>query len=219
MTQQAATKESEDEGEEPETGTRNVVDELVRGEFDCVPFDPSEHPGGLEWGIKTVRPDHRTRNGYVWPWPGEWTPACSDEKVERTNNGPCPAVDGDGLSVATTFAGAAQGGYNAGVGILIVGWMRDDELGADDDREKVRVRKAYVAARVDVGRWIREANLYGANLRRANLRRANLDGANLRRANLRRANLRRANLRRATWNDATTWPDGFTPPDDEGDES
>jgi len=58
---------------------------------------------------------------------------------------------------------------------------------------------------------VRWANLRGADLRRANLRWANLCEADLSGANLRGANLRRADLSGATWNEATIWPEGFTP--------
>jgi len=57
-----------------------------------------------------------------------------------------------------------------------------------------------------------EADLTGAKLRGADLIEADLTGAKLSGANLRGADLTEANLRGATWDDATKWPEGFTPP-------
>ena len=64
---------------------------------------------------------------------------------------------------------------------------------------------------------LQEASLFGANLQRAFLADANLQGAYLRDANLRGADLRRANLQEvwledARYDNATKWPEGFTPP-------
>ena len=72
------------------------------------------------------------------------------------------------------------------------------------------------------GAFLWDANLQGvdledADLRGADLRNANLQGALLRRANLQGTdlmdtNLQEAWLKDALYNDATTWPEGFTPP-------
>jgi len=61
------------------------------------------------------------------------------------------------------------------------------------------------------------ANLQGAMLWKANLQGAHLYGANLQGAglfgtNLQGAFLFQANLQRVRYNNATTWPEGFTPP-------
>ena len=59
---------------------------------------------------------------------------------------------------------------------------------------------------------LQEASLFGANLQGAYLRDANLQEAYLRDANLQGAYLRDANLQGAKYNNATAWPEGFTPP-------
>jgi len=56
------------------------------------------------------------------------------------------------------------------------------------------------------------ARLQGANLKWAHLQGANLHGAKLQGANLHDAKLQGANLKWAEYNNATTWPEGFTPP-------
>jgi uncharacterized protein YjbI with pentapeptide repeats len=60
---------------------------------------------------------------------------------------------------------------------------------------------------------LRGASLRGATLNGADLHYANLRGGNLRAADLRGANLGGTNLEYCTYNDATRWPDGFSPPD------
>lgn len=78
------------------------------------------------------------------------------------------------------------------------------------------------------GACLQEALLWGANLKMANLEGANLQeadlmgavfqrtilvGAKLQGANLMNTtNLQEANLTKAEYNNATTWPEGFTPP-------
>jgi uncharacterized protein YjbI with pentapeptide repeats len=62
------------------------------------------------------------------------------------------------------------------------------------------------------------ANLQAANLTRAelifsNLKGADLSGANLTAANLSHADLSSADLRSTCYDDSTTWPDGFEPPE------
>lgn len=61
------------------------------------------------------------------------------------------------------------------------------------------------------------ASLRGANLRKAHLEEADLwiaclEGADLQEANLRKAHLEGASLTDIQYDDATRWPDGFTPP-------
>jgi len=56
------------------------------------------------------------------------------------------------------------------------------------------------------------ARLQGADLEGANFQQANLHDAKLQGANLYGAKLQGANLKWAKYNNATTWPEGFTPP-------
>jgi len=129
------------------------------------------------WGVKTVRSDFTTRDGFEWP-PGGWVRSCNH--VDPDNAGPCPSVPGDGLSVGLDFAGMAQGGVPA-LTVLIVGWVPADELGRD--HHKVRVSRAFVAGLVDGARavreWGRNADLSGADLSGADLSGAYLSGAYL----------------------------------------
>ena len=59
---------------------------------------------------------------------------------------------------------------------------------------------------------LRGANLQDASLLVANLQDADLVNANLQQANLGGANLQGANLQGVRYNNATAWPEGFTPP-------
>jgi hypothetical protein len=154
-------------------------------------------PLGLEWGMRSVEADLTSRSGFRWPFPGNW--AECDHPLE-SNSGPCPIQVGDGLCVGLTWEGMAQGGRPAHT-LLIVGWLPEDVLG--QDREKVRVSRAYVRDVIDgcalikghgAGANLSGANLYGADLSRADLSRANLYGAALYGADLYGANLSRANL-------------------------
>jgi uncharacterized protein YjbI with pentapeptide repeats len=66
---------------------------------------------------------------------------------------------------------------------------------------------------------LEDANLQGAHLENTNLQGSHLEGANLQEANLVGADLQEANLvgadlQEAKYNNATTWPEGFTPPPD-----
>lgn len=78
------------------------------------------------------------------------------------------------------------------------------------------LRRANLAG-ADIGRaWLFRANLGGANLFGADLREADLRGTDLREANLLGANLPEADLRGAvlggaSYDDGTTWPEGFHP--------
>ena len=175
-------------------------------------------PDGFDsWGIKSIRPDLTTRNGYQWPFPGGIA-ECDPKEIDADSASACPRHEGDGLCVATSWRGMASGGFPARM-LLLVAYGADKVLGRDDAEGKLRCPRVAVVALVDGERLLREvgsgADLSGADLRRANLRwanlsranlrwanlswanlsRADLSGANLRRANLRRANLRGANLR------------------------
>ena len=102
------------------------------------------------------------------------------DNVDETNTGNCPSRPGDGLCVATTWAGMASGKIPART-LLLVATQSGDVLGSKN--EKSRHREVAVVALVDGERLLREdgdgANLSGANLSGANLSRANLSGANL----------------------------------------
>jgi hypothetical protein len=150
----------------------------------------------VTWAFRAVRDDLRSRNEFRYPWPGQW--ATAPGPILKHDD-PCPSAPGDGLCVAKTFYGAAQGGIPFST-MLIVGYTRRDVLAEDD--HKVRVRKMYVADVVEVATLLRSADLQSADLRSADLqfadlRSANLQSANLRSANLQSANLQSANLRSA----------------------
>ena len=180
-------------------------------------------PEGMVEGWKVVRPDLRTRNGFRWPWPGNWAEA---HDVDASNTNPCPSRDGDGLCVAKTWAGAASGGYPAHAALLLA-YHASDVLAEDAD--KLRVRRALVVDVFDpvalirdgwcagadlsraylYGAYLYGANLTGANLTRANLTGADLTGANLTGANLYGADLTGANLTGANLPGWESGPDGY----------
>lgn len=171
-------------------------------------------PEGMREGWKVVRPDFTTRNGYRWPFPGNW--AECPPGTEFTTIDPCPAFEGDGLCVAKTWRGAASGGYPA-VTALLLAYHQADVLG--EDPNKLRVKRALVVDVYDPQALIRDgwctgADLAGANLAWAYLARANLAGANLAGAylawaNLAGANLAWANLAGADLGDWERGPDGY----------
>lgn len=148
-------------------------------------------PDGLCWGLRANHPDLRSRDGYRWPWPGNWTPDC--DAVDESNAGSSPVRPGDGVCVALTWQGMALGGIPART-LLLVGWHPDDVLGGD--ASKLRVRKAFVRDVIDLRRLVDTAKerIRGADLGGAYLRGANLGGANLQDANLGGADLRGADL-------------------------
>ena len=186
----------------------------------------------LRLGWRAVHPDLRSRDGFRYPFPGQWADAGGPI---LDHNDACPRQAGDGLCVAKTWRGAASGGIPATT-VLLVGYDQIDVYGEDD--HKVRVGAMLVLDVVDVAAMarrghLRSANLGGANLGGADLRGANLGGANLGGANLRGADLRGANLRSADLGSAnlrganlggadlrgasanrfTVWPTGFIPAD------
>ena len=184
----------------------------------------------LRLGWRAVHPDLRSRDGYRYPFPGQWADA-GGPILGHTDA--CPRAAGDGLCVAKTWRGAASGGIPATT-VLLVGYDQADVYGEDAD--KVRVGAMLVLDVIDVavlarqgrlagadltradltGADLTRANLTGANLTGAYLTRANLTGANLTRAYLTGAyltgaNLSRANLTGARANRFTVWPTGFNP--------
>jgi hypothetical protein len=135
-------------------------------------------PAGFDtWGIKSVRPDLATYGGYRWPYPGSVAEATD---VDESWTGNCPSRPGDGLCVATTWAGMASGGIPART-LLLVATHSGDVLGSAAG--KSRHRRVAVVALVDGERLLREAgngaDLGGADLSGADLRGAYLRGAYL----------------------------------------
>ena len=175
------------------------------------------------WAVKATRPDFTTRGGFQWAFPGGWTddPADGNYYYAETDSpqewvaasgwshsytaNVCPQGRGDGLSVAKTVRGMAQGGYSP-VTVLVVGFNDSDVIAEDAD--KIKVRRAYTLEVWDGLDLIRRhgngADLTGANLPGADLSRANLTGADLS-----RADLTGADLTRVRWNEETVWPAGF----------
>ena len=144
----------------------------------------------VTWAFRAVHPDLRSREGFRYPWPGQWAKAPGP--IQKHNQA-CPQGVGDGLCIAKTFRGAGMGGIPFST-FLLVGYTSHDVLGEDAD--KVRVRKMYVADVIALrtilsGAYLSGAYLYGANLSGANLYGANLYGAN--------------------YSQLTLWPTGFDP--------
>ena len=153
----------------------------------------------VRYGFRAVHPDFRSRNGYVWPFPGQ-TASASGPFI-AANNGGCPSYDGDGICLATTAQGAASGGIPL-ITVLVCSYRPADLLGSESDGSKIRVRSAEVLSVHDFPATLRigsgaagsdrlpsKSDLSYADLRGANLRYADLRGANLRGANLRGADL------------------------------
>jgi Pentapeptide repeats (8 copies) len=162
-----------------------------------------ELPEGYDsWGIKSVRPDLRTSNDFRWPFPGNETDRC----VLDDHDGSCPERPGDGLCVATTWAGMASGGIPART-LLLVAYRKSEARG--DETGKFRTNQCFVVDLIDGEKLVAQsgnnANLLGANLEGANLRGVNLEGASLGGANLARVNLEGANLRGANLWGANLW--------------
>jgi hypothetical protein len=155
-------------------------------------------PDGYDsWGVKSVGFDGRTKHGFEWPEPGNATAVYPLDDQDSS----CPAREGDGLCVATSWRGMASGGYRAFCLLLVA--YRSHEARADQPG-KLRVPQVFVVARLDGERLVR-ADLQGANLWGADLRGAKLRGAKLRGAKLWDADLRGADLRGADLRDADLW--------------
>ena len=161
----------------------------------------------LRLGWRAVYPDLRSRDGFRYPFPGQWADAGGPI---LDHDDACPRQAGDGLCVAKTWRGAASGGIPAAT-VLLVGYSDADVYGEDD--HKVRVGAMLVLDVVDVAAMARRADLRGANLWGANLWGADLRGADLRGADLRGADLWGANLWGASASKFTAWPTGFIPTD------
>jgi len=171
---------------------------------------------GRLWAFRAVHPDFRSRDGYVWPFPGKVAKAAGPFDLDNKQG--CPSAPGDGICLGLTWRGVASGSIPA-ITVLVCSYLPADLLGTEDNGSKVRVKKCRVERVVDFPATLRRAtplddllpsadltgadlrsanlrsaNLYGANLTGAYLTGANLTGANLRSANLRSADLRSANL-------------------------
>ena len=134
-----------------------------------------EAPEGMILGWKVVRPDGRSYGDYQWPLISTDVDAHPGGR-EFIPGDPCPSFPGDGLCIATSWAGARSGGIAAGTGLALA-YRESDRLGSDDT--KVRVKGCRVLGVLDLQRLLKEGHGYGADLTRANLSRANLSGADL----------------------------------------
>ena len=155
-------------------------------------------PDGFDsWGVKSVHPDLLTTHGFRWATPGGLN--VSNDALDPENTRTRPSHPGDGLCVATSWAGMASGGIPART-LLLVAYRSADVVGRDEDKLRIGGAVASVAL-VDGERLVREHG-QRANLQNADLRGANLRGADLRYADLQTANLRYADLRGADLQDA-----------------
>ena len=152
---------------------------------------PDDYNGEtLELGWRRVAPDLRSRDGFRWPWPGQWT----DFVEADTSDEECAS----GLHVAIGWAGASTTGpvHTA----LLVAFRPEDV--AHRGYDKVRVRQALTLDVIGVPGIARNGYLTGADLTRANLSGANLTAADL----------TGADLTRAEADEHTVWPAGFSVP-------
>ena len=151
------------------------------------PVTPKRTPKNMVLGYRACHRDLRSRNGFRWAFPGQWTEAAGPI---LDHEGACPNDEGDGICIARTLSGAGSGGIPGGT-YLLVAYSPTDVLG--EDANKVRVKRALTldvftfAAFIGPGADLRDANLYGVDLGGANLRGADLWGANLGGADLRGA--------------------------------
>src|SRR5678816_4211958 len=84
-------------------GTKNLLEVLTAGR--------ELPPECDKWVIRSTKPDITSKHGYQWPFPGNW--ALAGGPIFDTNTTGCPTHPGDGICVATTWAGMAAGGYPA----------------------------------------------------------------------------------------------------------
>ena len=141
--------------------------------------------------FKSVRPDGTTRNGLDWNVP-TGTVIRVDHAVADDDDGHvCPTHEGDGITIAKTWRGAALAGWST-QRCCTVTVDPADVLAEDSD--KMRVRAVTVGEWYDAVGLLRRGFGAGADLARANLTRANLAGADLAGADLAGANLAGAYL-------------------------
>jgi uncharacterized protein YjbI with pentapeptide repeats len=162
----------------------SVLDRLTEGR---------KLPKGTDtWAFKSVKADLRTSHGYRWPYPGKWA-ECDPDKIITENKGSCPRTGcvGDGLCVATTYAGMKLGGIPART-MLLVAYHSKDLLG-NSEAGKLRVARVRVVELLD-GETVLKSHGAKADLTRADLTGANLTGADLTGADLTGADLTGADL-------------------------
>lgn len=136
---------------------------------------PDITPDDLLWGFRLCHVDMTSRNGYRWPFPGNW--AVADPRGRTFTRGAhgCPTFDGDGICVAHTLRGATSGEATVnGVGLLVA-YLPADVLAEEPD--KLRAQRVWVADTFRPLAAITSAASVGANLRGANLEGAYLRGA------------------------------------------
>ena len=175
--------------------------------------------------FKAVPPSGVTRGALDWNVPTGTVIRCDHNVADPDHGDVCPQHEGDGISVAKTWAGAAQAGFPT-VRCCAVTVDPADILAEDDHKVRARAvtvgewfdaaellrqgwgdARAYLSGAYLSGAYLYGADLYGADLRRAylsgaDLRRADLSGADLSRVNLSEANLSRANLSGADLSEA-----------------
>jgi len=177
-------------------GVEHLMSKVIPS--DQIRYPPDVAKDDLRWGFRLNRPDFISSHGYRWPFPGNWAVASGPI---LDHDGDCCRKGGDGICAAHTLAGASFTGACVGTTVgLLVAWTDADVLGCSAD--KVRLRRAWVAAVFDPATSLQGANLQGAHLQRSNLRDAHLRGAYLQGANLRGANLQDAHLQDAHLQDA-----------------
>jgi len=137
---------------------------------------PVDAPPGARLALKATNPDLTTRDGFRWAAPPDMTTdphALANPTLEV-----CPQRAGDGLSVAKTAKGMAQGGYSPAT-LLIVAVDPANIIAEDTD--KLKVVQARSLALVDglavIRRYGAGLDLTDAILTNADLRGANLRGA------------------------------------------
>jgi hypothetical protein len=144
---------------------------IYKNPLDIITAGYSLPDGYDSWGIKSVGFDGRTKHGFQWPEPGKATAVYPLDD----HGSSCPRRKGDGLCVATTWAGMASGGYRAFC-ILLVAYRAAETRG--NEAGKLRCPQVFVVDRLD-GESLVRRNLQGADLRAANLRGANLRDAEM----------------------------------------
>jgi len=136
------------------------------------PVTPKRTPKNMVLGYRACHRDLRSRNGFRWAFPGQWTEAAGPF---GQHDSACPIHEGDGICIARTLRGAGSGGIPGGT-YLLVAYSPADVLG--EDTNKVRVKRALTLDVFTFAAFIGPgADLWGADLRGANLRGANLRGA------------------------------------------
>ena len=80
--------------------------------------------------FRSVHYDFRSRNGFVWPFPGN--DAVAPGPFDLDNKGGCPSYLGDGICLAHTTSGAASGRIPLHT-VLVCSYEEDDVLGQGQD--------------------------------------------------------------------------------------